>query len=90
MFNHQALLEDARNRPDKLGKKTLALDLDETLVRSHAAPPKFFDFKAVVPIKSSVYDVFVQVRPGFCNFLVEMNRHYEIVIFTACIASYGD
>ena len=77
-------------RRNKIGKKTLALDLDETLVRSSTEEPAIYDFTMEVPIKSSNQTIYVQARPGLCNFLVEMNKHYEIVLFTSCVPYYGN
>lgn len=34
--------------------------------------------------------VYVKLRPGFFNFLAEMSKHYEVVLYTACLAVYGD
>ena len=34
--------------------------------------------------------MYIQVRPGFHNYLQEMDKHYEVVIFTACLPRYGD
>ena len=77
-------------RRDKIGKKTLALDLDETLVRSSTAEPSSYDFTMEVTVKSVNQTIYVQARPGLCNFLVEMNKHYEIVLFTSCVPFYGN
>ena len=50
-------------------KFTLVLDLDETLVH-------------FVEENDSA---FIQIRPGAENFLEEMSKYYEIVIFTAAM-----
>ena len=39
-------------RRNKIGKKTLALDLDETLVRSSTEEPTIYDFAMEVPNKT--------------------------------------
>lgn len=36
------------------------------------------------------YEVFVAVRPGCNEFLVEMAKHYELVIFTASLSKYAN
>lgn len=48
---------------------TLVLDLDETLVH-------------FVEENDSAY---IQIRPGAEHFLEEMNKYYEIVVFTAAM-----
>mmetsp|Transcript_9462 Transcript_9462/g.8331 ORF Transcript_9462/g.8331 Transcript_9462/m.8331 type:complete len:122 (+) Transcript_9462:210-575(+) len=53
---------------------TLVLDLDETLVH-------YFEIGDQGKF---------MVRPGVSNFLKEMNKYYEIIIFTAAIQDYAD
>ena len=36
------------------------------------------------------YQVFVSVRPGCLDFLKEMAKHYELVIFTASLSKYAN
>ncbi len=36
------------------------------------------------------YDVYVQVRPGTEEFLKEMAKYYELVIFTASLSKYAN
>jgi CTD small phosphatase-like protein 2 len=55
-------------------KYTLVLDLDETLVH-------YFEI--------GDQGKFL-VRPGVASFLKEMNKFYEIVIFTAAVQDYAD
>lgn len=74
----------------KAGKKTLVLDLDETLVRSQFNRPAHFDLKLPVRMEDRVYEVYVQVRPGTKDFLEEMAKHYELVIFTASLSKYAN
>jgi RNA polymerase II subunit A small phosphatase-like protein len=67
--------------------KTLVLDLDETLVHSSFKP---FDVKADISLKITfdrrVNDIFVLIRPGVKEFLEQMARHYELVLFTASLS----
>lgn len=77
--NENEILEivDAPYLPPLDTKKhqyTLVLDLDETLVH-------YFEI--------GDQGKFL-VRPGVASFLKEMNRFYEIVIFTAAIQDYAD
>lgn len=75
---------------DKVGKKTLVLDLDETLVRSQFNQPAHFDLKLPVRMEHRDYEVYVQVRPGCIEFLTEMAKYYELVIFTASLSKYAN
>jgi RNA polymerase II subunit A small phosphatase-like protein len=74
------------------GRKTLVLDLDETLVHSQFdevknSPP---DYTIPVEIDNKTCKIFVQKRPGAEYFLEEMAKYYEVVIFTASLSKYAD
>ena len=77
--------------PKKTNKKTLVLDLDETLVHS-----QFFEFSIPsditikIEIEKEIYDIHVLVRPGVEKFIETMKDYYEIIIFTASISKYAD
>ena len=67
-----------------LGKKTLVLDLDETLVHSRFNEIGKSDYK--INIKSDddeVLTIYVLIRPYAIEFLKILCKYYEIVIFTA-------
>ena len=72
-------------------KKTLVLDLDETLVHSQFQP---FDVPSDIILKieleNELHDIHVMVRPGVSEFLKNMGKIYEIVIFTASVSKYAD
>ena len=77
--NFISLLERNKVKPpflpkldDKKYKYTLVLDLDETLVH-------------YVEEDNSAY---VQVRPYAENFLKELSKHFELVLFTAAEEDY--
>jgi CTD small phosphatase-like protein 2 len=53
---------------------TLVLDLDETLVH-------YFEIGTQGKLL---------VRPGASNFLKEMSKYYEVIIFTAAVKDYAD
>jgi len=76
--------------PDDAGKKCLVLDLDETLVHSSFRAVEGADFVIPVQIEDVVHFVYVAKRPGVDEFLVEMAKHYEIVIYTASLNKYAD
>ena len=77
--------------PKTTNKKTLVLDLDETLVHS-----QFMTFSAPsdviikIEIENEVHDIHVMVRPGVKEFLEKMDKFFEIVIFTASVSKYAD
>ena len=72
-------------------KKTLVLDLDETLVHSQFQP---FDTPADIILKieleNEIHDIHVMVRPGVKEFLKKMGEIFEVVIFTASVSKYAD
>lgn len=76
--------------PNDTGKKCLVLDLDETLVHSSFRAVEGADFVIPVKIEDVVHFVYVMKRPGVDEFLVEMAKHYEIVIYTASLNKYAD
>ncbi|KAG7353398.1 dullard-like phosphatase domain containing protein [Nitzschia inconspicua] len=76
--------------PEDTGKKCLVLDLDETLVHSSFRAVPGADFVIPVQIDDVVHFVYVAKRPGVDEFLVEMAKHYEIVIYTASLNKYAD
>lgn len=77
-------------KPEDTGKKCLVLDLDETLVHSSFRAVNGADFVIPVQIEDVVHFVYVMKRPGVDEFLIEMAKHYEIVIYTASLNKYAD
>mmetsp|Transcript_10401 Transcript_10401/g.12184 ORF Transcript_10401/g.12184 Transcript_10401/m.12184 type:complete len:323 (+) Transcript_10401:61-1029(+) len=76
--------------PKHAKKKTLVLDLDETLVHSSFKPVPNADYIIPVEIDNKVTDVYVLKRPGVDAFMNAMGDHYEVVVFTASLAKYAD
>lgn len=77
-----------------VGKKTLVLDLDETLVHSTFVFPKRNEVPPNLAVNVQWDDgivdkTFVRVRPYVNQFLMEMTKLYEVVIFTASIQNYA-
>ncbi|KAK8818497.1 hypothetical protein WA577_003800 [Blastocystis sp. JDR] len=72
------------------GKKTLVLDLDETLVHSSFQPTQRCQYVIPVEIEGNVYNVYVFRRPGVAEFLERMSVFYEIVVYTASMKKYAD
>lgn len=71
-------------------KKCLILDLDETLVHSSFKYLRTADFVIPVEIDNQVHHVYVIKRPGVDEFLDRVGQWYEVVVFTASVAKYGD
>ena len=77
-------------KENDIGKKTLVLDLDETLVHSSFQPVKNCDLILPVVIENQTWHVYVLKRPGVDKFLEKMAQIYEIVIYTASLSKYAD
>ncbi len=73
-----------------VGRKTLVLDLDETLVHSSFKPVDNADIVLPVEIEGSICYVYVLIRPGAQRFLERMASFYEVVIFTASLSKYAE
>lgn len=73
-----------------IGRKTLVLDLDETLVHSSFKPVPNADFIIPVEIDNQIHQVYVLKRPGVDQFLKSMAEKFEVVVFTASLAKYAD
>lgn len=76
--------------PQDVGKKCLVLDLDETLVHSTFKAVPWADFAIPVKIGDKTHFVYVTKRPGVDEFLREMAKSFEIVIYTASRDKYAD
>ncbi|ETK90384.1 hypothetical protein F441_05983 [Phytophthora nicotianae CJ01A1] len=76
--------------PADVNKKCLVLDLDETLVHSSFRPTTNPDLIIPVNIDGTTHLVYVCKRPGCEEFLIEMAKYYEIVVYTASLSKYAD
>ena len=70
-------------------KKTLILDLDETLVHSSFIPFEKNDVIIKVEFESVIYDIYVLIRPGAVEFIKKVAKLFEVIIFTASISKYA-
>ena len=78
--------------PNKLdSKKTLVLDLDETLIHSafESFKPKD-DITLTMKLKEEDITIHVLKRPYLDEFLNIVTQKYEVVIFTASISDYAN
>ena len=84
-----ALPQDFSQLPKK--KKTLILDLDETLV--HSTTEKLndtFDLSVDVQLDDYQTRLWVSKRPFLDHFLETVSQWYTLVIFTASMQQYAD
>ena len=42
-----------------------------------------------IDIEGRVHNIFINVRPGCCEFINEVAKYYEVVIFTASLSKYA-
>ncbi|KAI4966274.1 hypothetical protein ZWY2020_041874 [Hordeum vulgare] len=76
--------------PSDPEKKTLFLDLDETLIHSQTDPaPARFDFTVRPVICGQPVTFYVCKRPGVDDFLRAAAEAFEVVIFTAGLEQYA-
>ncbi len=74
-----------------LEKKCLILDLDETLIHSQFQRVPLPDLEVPIQFEDNqVKPIYVCKRPGVDEFLEFAGKHFEVVIFTASLASYAD
>jgi len=71
------------------GKKTLVLDLDETLVHSSFKPIPNPDYIIPVEIENKIVDVYVLKRPWLDHFMNAIAGRFEVVVFTASLKKYA-
>lgn len=77
-------------KPEFTNKKCLVLDLDETLVHSSFKYLRTANFVIPVEIDDQIHNVYVIKRPKVDEFLKKVGELYEVVVFTASVARYGD
>ena len=92
--NHSKILQNKKNllpikSKEYIDKKTLILDLDETLAHSSFIPFKTNDAIIKVKFDSTVYNVYVLIRPGAIEFIKKVANLFEIILFTASIPQYA-
>ncbi|XP_061342764.1 uncharacterized protein LOC133288938 [Gastrolobium bilobum] len=76
--------------PSLSNRRTVILDLDETLIHSMATPPPDrFDFVVRPVIDGEPMDFYVLKRPGVDEFLQSLAAKFEVVVFTAAIKEYA-
>jgi RNA polymerase II subunit A small phosphatase-like protein len=43
-----------------------------------------------IDIEGRICNIYVQVRPNCCEFINEVGKYYEVVIFTASLSKYAN
>ncbi|CAI5981446.1 unnamed protein product [Closterium sp. NIES-65] len=71
-------------------RKTLVLDLDETLIHSVFTPIMNADFVISLDVDGRLTTIYVHKRPGVEEFLRAVAQVYEVVVFTASMAGYAN
>eukprot|EP00347_Sterkiella_histriomuscorum_P010040 403338921 len=85
-------------------RKTLVLDMDETLI--HCSLEPFYGYQEVIHVMQDTYkpisqnsdlihsqkslQIYVASRPYLIHFLEQVSSQYEVVVFTASDKSYAD
>lgn len=64
-------------------KSTLVLDMDGTLIHTTSGKLKSYDLRLDPEGDHNLAQVYVKFRPHVKEFIEEMSKYYEIVIFTA-------
>jgi len=75
---------------ENIGRKTLVLDLDETLVHSSFRATSAADIVITVELEGEHHRVYVRKRPGVDEFLVQVAKLYEVVVYTASMSKYAN
>lgn len=71
-------------------KRTIILDLDETLVHSKTdPPPENYDFIIHPRIDGQIVPFYVLKRPGVDELLKKASERFEVVVFTAGLREYA-
>ncbi|ESQ33900.1 hypothetical protein EUTSA_v10009741mg [Eutrema salsugineum] len=71
-------------------KRTIILDLDETLVHSTTQVPGVrYDFMVMVKMETEIMPIFVVKRPGVTEFLERLGESYKVAVFTAGLEDYA-
>ena len=85
-----SLIHDRSGKSFDETKKTIVLDLDETLIHSSMEKPEVpYDFVVRPEIDGQILTFFVIKRPGVDDFLKRVGEKYQIVVFTAGLREYA-
>lgn len=76
--------------PEKRGKVTLVLDIDETLVHASFNTAKPFDTRLTIETETERGYIYVAYRPRLREFLDFVAPLFEVVVFTASMSVYAE
>ena len=68
----------------------MILDVDETLVHSAFVESDEADIVLPIDIEGRNHNIFINVRPNCCEFINEVGKYFEVVIFTASLSKYAN
>ena len=71
-------------------KKTLILDLDETLIHSTSRGTQNYDFVVEVEVDGRACLYYVYKRPHVDFFLQQVSQWFHLVVFTASVPEYAE
>ena len=71
-------------------KKTLFIDLDETIIHCNQANSTEADIKVTINLNGAEYKVGFNIRPYTITFLKKMKKKWELIVFTASHHVYAD
>jgi len=79
-------------RDPKDRRKTMILDLDETLVHCFLNRTDFATYDSILKVENEgvLLNVYCKIRPHVHTFLREASKMFEIVVFTASQSSYAN
>ena len=86
----EVVLNTRKSITNKSQKKTLVLDLDETLIHSSMTPFRNrTNIVLEIDIGPEKYTIYSIIRPFVEEFLFEMSLYFEIILFTASLEQYS-
>lgn len=71
-------------------RRSLVLDLDETLIHTEVEPIHDADFSFTLSSHEGSQKMFVRIRPHAKHFLAEVAKHFEVIVFTASERPYAE
>ncbi|KAL9654310.1 hypothetical protein ABK040_010341 [Willaertia magna] len=82
-------------RAELLGRKTVVLDLDETLIKSFYTEPSSYDFIINIEFPGREGEmihqsIWIKKRPHLTEFLELLSSKFELLVFTAALPSYAN
>ena len=86
----EVILDTRKSNINKSQKKTLVLDLDETLIHSSMTPfPNRTNVVLEIELGPEKYTIYSIIRPFVEEFLNEMSLYFDIILFTASLEQYS-